>query len=113
VDATSSDQPRGPSTDETVGPEPGVKLTTRIKRLPFEIGLLLFAAGLTAGMLPPPPGPFDLSVMLSGCLVLWPRGFRAMEGWAHHRFPKAYAASSTFLRRYLDDLERRYPGSAH
>jgi hypothetical protein len=51
--------------------------------------------------------------MLSGCLIIWPRGFRAIDGWARHRFPSAHQAGTSFLARYLADLDRRYPGSIH
>ena len=83
----------------------------RIERLPTEVGVLLLSAGVTMGLTPPPPGPFDLSIMLSGGLILWPRGFRAIDGWARKRFPTAHRAGMQFLDRYLDDLERRYPDS--
>ncbi len=83
----------------------------RIERLPTEVGVLLLTAGIINGMLPPPPGPFDLTIIVSGGVVLWPRGFRAIEGWARKRFPKAHRAGMQFLVRYLDDLERRYPDS--
>jgi hypothetical protein len=83
----------------------------RIERLPTEVGVLLMTAGVMTGMLPPPPGPFDLTIIISGGLVLWPRGFRAIEGWAARHFPRAHLAGMRFLDRYLDDLERRYPDS--
>jgi hypothetical protein len=81
----------------------------RIERLPTEVGVLLLTAGIINGMLPPPPGPFDLTIIVSGGVVLWPRGFRAIEGWTGKHFPKAHRAGMRFLDRYLDDLERRYP----
>jgi hypothetical protein len=93
---------RPPETSETA---------RRIERLPTEVGVLLLTAGIVTGMLPPPPGPFDLTIIVSGGVVLWPRGFRAIEGWARKRFPKAHRAGMQFLDRYLDDLERRYPDS--
>jgi len=93
---------RPPETSETA---------RRIERLPTEVGVLLLTAGIMTGMLPPPPGPFDLTITISGGVVLWPRGFRAIEGWAGKHFPKAHLAGMRFLDRYLDDLERRYPDS--
>ena len=93
---------RPPETSET---------SRRIDRLTTEVGVLLLAAGVTMGLMPPPPGPFDLSIMLSGGLVLWPRGFLAIDGWARKHFPKVHLAGMRFLDRYLDDLERRYPDS--
>ena len=93
---------RPPESSETV---------RSLERLPTEVGLLLLLAGVTMSMTPPPPGPFDLSIMLSGGLVLWLRGFRAIDSWSRKRFPTAHRAGMRFLDRYLDDLERRYPGS--
>jgi hypothetical protein len=66
---------------------------------------------MITGMLPPPPGPFDLSLMLAGGVALWPRGLRTLEGRTQRRFPQAHRASMSFLNRFLDDLEHRYPGS--
>ncbi len=83
----------------------------RIDRLPTEVILLLLTTGIFTGMLPPPPGPFDLTIIISGGVVLWPRGLRAIEGWAAKHFPRAHRAGTRFLDRYLDDLERRYPDS--
>jgi len=83
----------------------------RLKGTPTEIGVLLLTAGIINGMLPPPPGPFDLTIIVSGGVVLWPRGFRSIDGWAHKRFPKVHQAGMAFLNRYLDDLELRYPNS--
>ena len=83
----------------------------KIERLPMGVGVLLMATGLTTGMLPPPPGPFDMTLILSGCLVLWPRGLRALARWAEKRSPTAHCASMGFLDRFLADLERRYPNS--
>jgi len=107
------------ASDKTVGdrsllivrPAETSETARRIDRLPTEVGVLLLTAGIINGMLPPPPGPFDLTIIISGGMVLWPSGFRAIEGWAGRHFPKAHQAGMRFLDRYLDDLERRYPNS--
>jgi len=111
----SSQLARGPtmvdSASPIAGPPEPSAISRRIDRLPTEVGVLLLTAGIINGMLPPPPGPFDLTIIVSGGVVLWPRGFRAIEGWAGRHFPKAHRAGMQFLDRYLDDLERRYPDS--
>ena len=81
--------------------------------MPKEVGVLLLAAGMIMGVLPPPPGPFDLSVMLAGGVALWPRGLRATELSMRRHFPGAHRVGMNFLDRYLDDLERRYPGATN
>ena len=82
----------------------------RIERLPTEVGVLLLTAGITIGLLPPPPGPFDLTIMLSGGLVLWPRGFRAIEwlGWQAlpESTPGRYAVSRSLPGRSGASLPR-------
>lgn len=83
----------------------------RIVHLPKEVGMLLLVAGLTGGVLPPPPGPFDLMLMLSGGLVLWPRSFLSIDGWVGKRFTIVHHAGMGFLDRFLVDLERRYPNA--
>ena len=71
--------------------------------------MLLLVVGLTGGVLPPPPGPIDLMLMLSGGLVLWPRSFLSIDGWVGKRFPDMRRTGMGFLDRFLVDLERRYP----
>jgi hypothetical protein len=92
---------RPPETSETA---------RRIDRLPTEVGVLLLT-GCHQRDAPAAPGPFDLTIIISGGMVLWPSGFRAIEGWAGRHFPNAHQAGMRFLDRYLDDLERRYPNS--
>lgn len=55
--------------------------SSRIERLPRNVGLLLLASGMITGMLPAPRGPFDMSLMITGGFVRWPRGLRAVQGW--------------------------------
>jgi hypothetical protein len=107
----ASDNTMADGTPLIDSPPEASETARRIDRLPTEVGVLLLTAGIMTGMLPPPPGPFDLTIIISGGVVLWPRGFRAIEGWAGRHFPKAHQAGMVFLNRYLDDLERRYPNS--
>ena len=72
------------------------------------MGVLLMALGISELI---PPEPIGMVFVVLGGLVFWPRGFRAIEGWAGKHFPKAHLAGMRFLDRYLDDLERRYPDS--
>ena len=92
--ATATGEPTGGVAD------PEAMISRRIERLPVEIGVLLMAAGVTTGILPPPPGPFDLTIIASGGLILWPRGFRAIDGWTKRRFPGPHRAAMGFLGRF-------------
>jgi hypothetical protein len=89
------------------------RFSRRIEQMPREVGVLLLTTGMVTGMLPPPPGPFDLSLMLAGGAALWPRSLRSLSDWTMKRFPRAHRAGMIFIDRYLDDLERRYPGTTN
>jgi hypothetical protein len=89
----------------------GSMTSSRIEQIPRQIGLLLLASGMITGMLPPPPGPFDVSLMLVGGVALWPRALGTLERWTERTFPQAHHAGVSFIERFLDDLEHRYPGS--
>lgn len=95
------------------GPPLDPSAPTRLDHIPKEVGALLLITGIITGMLPPPPGPIDLSLVAAGGVSLWPRGFQAIDGWMRRRFPGAHRTGMIFLDRYLDDLERRYPGSTN
>ena len=111
IESPTSQHPIAVPAEESIGVRVTAKLpiSRRIECLPVEVGVLLMAVGVTTGMLPPPPGPFDMTIIASGGLVFWPHGFRVIDRWTQRRFPGAYRAAMGFLGRLLDDLERRYP----
>ena len=76
-------------------------------RLPKELGVMLVSAGVIGLVLPGPGTP----VLVAGGLILWPRAFGKVERWFRGQFPDAHRQGMVHLRRYLDDLERRYPGA--
>lgn len=78
----------------------------RLGRMPREIGVLLLTIGVVGVVL---PGIVGTPALLAGGLVLWPRGFRGINGWLRRRCPKVHAKGMEQLLRYLDDMERRYP----
>jgi hypothetical protein len=86
-------------------PEPDLR---RLERLPPEIGALLMVVGI-AGMLL--PGPVGTPFVLVGGVALWPAAFGRVENWFERRFPGVHRTGMEQIIRYLDDLERRYPGS--
>jgi hypothetical protein len=68
-------------------------------------------AGIMIGVIPPGPGPVDALMVALGCLSLSRKRFRAFECWAQQKVPLAHRTSTDIILRYLDDLEKRFPGS--
>ncbi len=78
----------------------------RIKALPKEVGVLLVVAGVGGMLL---PGPVGTPILILGGVVLWPSAFQKLENWFERRFPKAHRQGMREIKRFLDDMERRYP----
>jgi hypothetical protein len=77
-----------------------------IGALPKEVGVLLIVAGLGGMLL---PGPIGSPFLLLGGVTLWPRLFRRLEASFQRRFPAMHKQGTRQIRRFLADLERRYP----
>ncbi len=78
----------------------------RIKHLPKEVGLLLLVVGIGGVLL---PGPVGTPFVLMAAVVLWPSLFERVELFFERRCPKMHRAGVRQIKRYLNDLERRYP----
>lgn len=78
----------------------------RIKHLPKEVGVLLLVAGIGGVLL---PGPVGTPFVLMAAVVLWPSAFEKVELFFERRCPKMHRAGVRQIKRYLTDLERRYP----
>src|SRR4051812_5591176 len=79
-----------------------------IEDLPKEIGVLLLTLGFLGLLL---PGPWGTPALIAGGVVLWPGTFGRLSRWMERRYPHFMHESNHLIHRYLDDLERRYPGS--
>ena len=84
------------------------EIEARLAALPKEVGVLLVTIGTMGIVL---PGIVGTPALLAGGLMLWPRGFRTVNGWLQRKCPKIHSHGAAQLIRYLDDLERRYPTS--
>lgn len=73
--------------------------------LPPEVATLLIVIGVVGMPLPGPGIPF----ILAGGLSLWPRTFRPLERRFRTRYPESHNKVSKVLKRFEDDLSRRYP----
>jgi hypothetical protein len=81
----------------------------RISELPKEVGVMLIAAGIVGLILPGPGTP----AVIAGGLALWPNAFGKLESWLEGRYPEVHKEGMRQVRRYLRDLEKRYPNSTH
>jgi hypothetical protein len=81
---------------------------SRLERLPPEIGALLMVVGVAGMVL---PGPVGSPFFIAGGVALWPAAFGRVEKWFQRRFPFVHRKGLEQIGRYLDDLEKRFPGS--
>ncbi|MGO9598421.1 MAG: hypothetical protein ACLP7Q_10575 [Isosphaeraceae bacterium] len=77
-----------------------------IGELPQEVGVLLIIAGLGGILL---PGPVGTPFLLVGLVTLWPRLFARVEACFQCRFPGVHRRGTKQIKRFLTDLNRRYP----
>lgn len=73
--------------------------------LPPEVATLLIAIGIAGIPLPGPGIPF----ILAGGLALWPRTFSPLDDRFRKKYPKSHGQVAGILKRFEDDLSRRYP----
>ena len=83
-------------------PDDGVMLES----LPKEVGVLLIIVGLGGVLL---PGPVGTPFLVVGGVVLFPGVFRKIDQGMQRRFPKLHRDGMKQVRRFVLDLERRYP----
>jgi hypothetical protein len=79
-----------------------------IGSLPKEVGVLLIVVGIGGLLL---PGPIGSPFLLLGAVTLWPSAFGKLEAAFRNRFPKLHREGMHQVKRFLADLERRYPAS--
>jgi hypothetical protein len=95
-----------PARQQVEEPRSDAEEIERIRALPKEVGVLLIVAGISGLLL---PGPIGSPLVLMGGVMLWPRAFEKVELWFEKRFPRAHHQSVRQMKRFLDDLDRRYP----
>jgi hypothetical protein len=99
-------EPAGGTAEHGARPDAESELDQRLRTMPREVGVLLVTIGVMGIAL---PGLVGTPALLAGGLLLWPRGFRCVDGWLRRRCPTIHRHGSDQLVRYLDDMERRYP----
>lgn len=81
----------------------------RVKTLPKEVGVLLLAAGVGGVLL---PGPIGSPFLIMAGVVLWPKLFMRIEVAFERRFPSLHRQGVRQMKRFLSDLQSRYPSNA-
>ncbi len=72
----------------------------RVEQLPKDAGWLLITAGVVGLVV---PGVLGTPFLLAGALILAPGGTKLLSRWVGH-------SGMRQIGRFLDNLERRYPG---
>jgi hypothetical protein len=78
----------------------------RLEKLPKEIAILLIVAGIGGLLL---PGPVGTPFLILGGVTLCPTTFQKLDHWFGRRFPETHKQGMRQVRRFVNDLERRYP----
>jgi hypothetical protein len=82
----------------------------RLDSLPKELGVLFVVAGIGGILL---PGPIGAPFLVVGGVVLWPKLFHNMERGFEKRFPRIHREGMKQLKRFVVDLEKRYPSKSN
>jgi hypothetical protein len=77
-----------------------------LESLPKELGVLLIVAGIGGVLL---PGPVGAPFLILGGVVLFPKVFRKLDLKFQKSFPKTHQEGMKQFRRFVTDLDRRYP----
>jgi hypothetical protein len=102
----SSAEARSRESQSAVDPMDDDAEIRRIQAVPKEVGVLLIVAGIGGILL---PGPVGAPFLVLGGVMLWPRAYARMEIFVQKRFPRMHHQSVRQIKRFLDDLDRRYP----
>lgn len=81
------------------------EIQERLKRLSPEAAAAVMASGLIFWIVPGPGTP----LILAGGMRLWPQLFEKIAGRVQQHFPGGHRAGLEVLRRFLDDLDSRFP----
>ena len=86
--------------------ESGLDDAVLMESLPKEVGILLLVAGIGGVLL---PGPVGTPFLILGGVVLFPNVFRNLDRGFQKRFPGMHRKGMRQVRRFVIDLEHRYP----
>ena len=70
-----------------------------------EVGALLIVSGIAGILL---PGPVGTPLLILGCVMIWPKGFKPVQRFFEKHFPKTHRDSAQVkVPGFSSDLERR------
>ncbi|MDR3618495.1 MAG: hypothetical protein P4L85_04025 [Paludisphaera borealis] len=74
--------------------------------IPKELAILFLVAGVGGVLL---PGPIGTPFLIIGAVALWPQLLEAADREVRERFPRVHHCGVRQVKRFVADLERRYP----
>jgi hypothetical protein len=74
--------------------------------IPTELAVLFVVAGVGGVLL---PGPVGTPFLIIGAVAFCPRLLEAVDRGIRRRFPRAHRVGVGQVKRFVADLERRYP----
>lgn len=88
----------------------GEDIIQRVKHLNRSMGWILISAGVVGVVI---PGIIGTPFVILGGLVLWPGSEKLLDQWRKGHHSGFVNGALRQVNRYLDDIERRYPGKDH
>ncbi|MGI9211301.1 MAG: hypothetical protein ACR2HF_02415 [Methylococcaceae bacterium] len=85
----------------------GEDIIKRVKHLNRSMGWILISAGVVGIVI---PGIIGTPFVILGGLVLWPGNEKMLNKWRKGHHAGFVDGALRQVNRYLDDVERRYPG---
>jgi len=93
--------------ETTTTPSPEEILQKRIEHLPKDVGVMLLTVGFAGFVL---PGILGLPFLLAGGVIMMPNTTRTLTRKLGMDKPEQNEFAVKQITRFLDDLDRRYPG---
>ena len=95
-----------PAIQATGGALRQVENSETLGPIPKELAILFVVAGVGGVLL---PGPIGTPFLIIGAVALWPQALEAADRGIRNRFPRAHRCGVGQVKRFVADLERRYP----
>jgi hypothetical protein len=84
------------------------RLEARVKNMPKDVGVMLLTVGLAGVVL---PGVIGLPFLLAGSVIMMPKTTNKLKNSLGFKDSEEADYAIKQINRFLDDLDRRYPGT--